>query len=92
MYLLKQFCIATSIRTVATFTFHHVSIKTVYDVRNGSYRYTFTFHHVSIKTVGLFDEEKINETFTFHHVSIKTGIEDVQEAREKLIHIPPCIY
>ena len=28
MYLLKQFCIATSIRTVATFTFHHVSIKT----------------------------------------------------------------
>ena len=49
MYLLKPIHILYQI-DVVTFTFHHVSIKTM----NVIYIYggsgTFTFHHVSIKT------------------------------------------
>ena len=72
MYLLKLAPSAVMKTPVSSFTFHHVSIKTIILVTATLITAIFTFHHVSIKTLpfpsGFFNEL----TFTFHHVSIKT--------------------
>ena len=49
MYLLKRENSKVVVRS-DTFTFHHVSIKTVSDKKGLQVTIAFTFHHVSIKT------------------------------------------
>ena len=77
---------------VPTFTFHHVSIKTLVEQKDIVEQIKFTFHHVSIKTSGEGDTTNTVNSFTFHHVSIKTELQQGLTAAWIYIHIPPCIY
>ena len=55
------------------FTFHIVSINTVFDAKIDEMVADFTFHNVSINTVayGMAETAPIS-VFTFHNVSINT--------------------
>ena len=54
------------------FTFHNVSIKTIYCIFRCRCPVSFTFHNVSIKTVWEGSLILCFISFTFHNVSIKT--------------------
>ena len=71
MYLLKPFITILSTKSLI-FTFHHVSIKTVFLTHTRLAVIWFTFHHVSIKTELSLSDYDVYYLFTFHHVSIKT--------------------
>ena len=92
MYLLKQFVLIAVPCEILTFTFHHVSIKTVLGDTDRATEAAFTFHHVSIKTHISAFYCGICVLFTFHHVSIKTITAAAVNAHDNSIHIPPCIY
>ncbi len=64
-----------------SFTFHHVSIKTVDIFINNNDRNKFTFHHVSIKTKDQDRKIDLGLSFTFHHVSIKTFMRRIANVR-----------
>ena len=72
MYLLKPQSALYLKRQLLSFTFHHVSIKTLVVIAVIILVVVFTFHHVSIKTVNAEKTIGVIYKFTFHHVSIKT--------------------
>ena len=55
-----------------TFTFHDVSINTLFSVCNFNSYGVFTFHDVSINTEQRSDRGHDQRNFTFHDVSINT--------------------
>ena len=69
-----------------SFTFHHVSIKTVDIFINNNDRNKFTFHHVSIKTKDQDRKIDLGLSFTFHHVSIKTFMRRIANVRDNDSH------
>ena len=75
------------------FTFHNVSIKTVFRDLISIQGWGFTFHNVSIKTREIADSSNYARiTFTFHNVSIKTNIQGTDQIIKKHIYIPQCFY
>ena len=73
MYLLKRLPFPRGFLIELTFTFHHVSIKTLNVPPDRHAILKFTFHHVSIKTLKSLIKTISDLLFTFHHVSIKTN-------------------
>ncbi len=86
MYLLKHNPILCSIPLQSTFTFHYVSIKTVFSISYNLVNSRFTFHYVSIKTNAVSEAAQLQQQFTFHYVSIKTIAADLSKTELANLH------
>ena len=72
MYLLNLNACTSTIMGGVTFTFHYVSIKSMYSDPSQAILGLFTFHYVSIKSRKATEIFKNIVQFTFHYVSIKS--------------------
>ena len=59
------------------FTFHYVSINTLWRWNIRIALFNFTFHYVSINTIQQPTSWRTSTNFTFHYVSINTKVENV---------------
>ena len=72
MSLLNHFLCKNIYYVYFFFTFHNVSIKSMFDDEYIDFNFDFTFHNVSIKSARSGSRRQRGISFTFHNVSIKS--------------------